>query len=329
MRRFFRADRNEDHSQIQYLTAKCTRLAHDNAMLDREMLLARGRERKLHSELEAAASGLRLRDQINAELRMREEQLVGRIHQQQDLVHRLQQRLLLLAEASSRDGELLRQVGTELLCLQSSEVELEGLVEELHAEAQRKAGMAESLQAELHAEAQRRAALTESLQAEQRRKRGELEELRDTNQTLTDELKDLRSAHQTQVRELQQENEGSLRKLQATAEQFEWLCQQQRGWMCCVKRFKDSLMEERDALLRQVVALNKKVEELKKSLREDAPSRSVLRPPQDTKRRDSSLTSLDADAVADLESRVEKSNMLYAALFNQAGVLISGYQHPP
>lgn len=87
----------------------------------------------------------------------------------QDLVHRLQQRLLLLAEASSRDGELLRQVGTELLCLQSSEVELEGLVEELHAEAQRKAGMAESLQAELHAEAQRRAALTESLQAEQRR----------------------------------------------------------------------------------------------------------------------------------------------------------------
>lgn len=47
-------------------------------------------------------------------------------------------------------------------------------------------------------------------------------------------------------------------------------------------------MEERDALLRQVVALNKKVEELKKSLREDAPSQSVLRPPQDTKRRDRS-----------------------------------------
>lgn len=40
-----------------------------------------------------------------------------------------------------------------------------------------------------------------------------------------------------EVRELQQENEGSLRKLQATAEQFEWLCQQQRGWMCCVKRY--------------------------------------------------------------------------------------------
>ena len=39
-----------------------------------------------------------------------------------------------------------------------------------------------------------------------------------------------------EVRELQQENEGSLGKLQETAEQFEWLCQQQRYWMCCVKR---------------------------------------------------------------------------------------------
>lgn len=40
-----------------------------------------------------------------------------------------------------------------------------------------------------------------------------------------------------EVRELQQENEGSLRKLQETAEQFEWLCQQQRYWMSCVKRW--------------------------------------------------------------------------------------------
>ncbi|XP_062414574.1 uncharacterized protein LOC134107135 isoform X1 [Pungitius pungitius] len=169
MRRFFGAHGGEDHSQIQYLTAKCNRLAHDKAALDRELLLAGGRERKLRGELEAAAAGLRLREQINAELRVREEQLVGKIHQQQDLVGRLQQRLLLLAEASSRDGELLRQVGAELLCLQSSEAKLEGLVEELHAEAQRKAATAESLQAELHAEARRRAGLMESLQAEQRR----------------------------------------------------------------------------------------------------------------------------------------------------------------
>lgn len=87
----------------------------------------------------------------------------------QDLVDLLQQRVVLLVEASSRDGELLRQVGSELMCLQSSEVKLEGLVEELHAEAQHRAVVAESLQTELHTEAQRRAALTESLQAELRR----------------------------------------------------------------------------------------------------------------------------------------------------------------
>ncbi|XP_068571436.1 hyaluronan mediated motility receptor-like isoform X2 [Cebidichthys violaceus] len=335
MRRFFRAHRDEDYSQIQYLTAKCNRLAHDKAVLDREFLVARDRERKLHNDLEAATARLRHQEQMNVELRVREDQLIGTIHQQQDLVDLLQQRVVLLAEASSRDGELLRQVGSELMCLQSSEVKLEGLVEELHAEAQRRAVVAESLQTELHAEAQRRASLTESLQAELRRKSAELDELQDTNQTLTEKLKDLRSAHQKEgccvvfeVRELQRENEGSLRKLQGTAEQFEWLCQQQRYWMCCVKRFKDSLMEERDALLRQVITLKKKAEKLKKSLHEDGPTQSVLCPLQDAKRCDS-ITSWDADAVADLESRVEKSNMLYAELFNQAGSPINGYQKPP
>ncbi len=84
----------------------------------------------------------------------------------QDLVDLLQQRLVLLVEESSRDGELLQQVGSELLCLQSSEAKLEGLVEELHAEAHRRAVVAESLQAELHEETQRRTVLTESLHAE-------------------------------------------------------------------------------------------------------------------------------------------------------------------
>lgn len=87
----------------------------------------------------------------------------------QDLVDLLQQRLVLLAEESSRDADLLRQVGSELLCLQSSEVKLEGLVEELHAEAQHRAVAAEGLQAELRAEAEHEAALTESLHAELRR----------------------------------------------------------------------------------------------------------------------------------------------------------------
>ncbi|XP_076595197.1 uncharacterized protein LOC143325770 isoform X1 [Chaetodon auriga] len=329
MRRFFRAHRDEDYSQIQYLTAKCTRLAHDKALLDGELLLARDHERRLQNELEAATARLHRQEQLNMELRMKQDQLTGRIHQQQDLVHLLQQRVVFLVDESSRDGELLQQVGSELLCLQSSEVKLEGLVEELHAEAQRRAAVAESLQAELHAEAQHRLVLTESLHAELHSKTMELEELQDTNKRLTEKLKELRAAHQKEVRELQQENEGSLGKLQETAEQFEWLCQQQRYWMCCVKRFKDCLMEDREALLRQVSMLEKKAERLKKSFHDDGPTQSVLCPPQDSERCDSSITSWDADAEADLESQVEKSNTVYEELFNQAGSPINGYQKPP
>ncbi|XP_044060988.1 protein BCAP isoform X2 [Siniperca chuatsi] len=308
MRRFFQAHRDEDHSQIQYLTAKCTRLAHDKAVLDREFLVSRDRERKLQNALEATTTRLLHQEQLNMELRMKHDQLISRIHQQQDLVDLLQQRVVLLAGESFRDGELLRQVGSELLCLQSSEVKLQGLVEQLHAEAQHRAVVADSLQAEL------------------RSKTVELEELQETNKTLTEELKDLRTAHQKKVRELQQENEGSLGKLQETAEQFEWLCQQQRYWMSCVKRFKDCLMKEREAL--RVLMLEKNAEKPRKSLHDDCPTQGVLCPLQDSKCCDS-RTSWDAGAVADLESQVDKSNTLYEELFNRAGSPINGYQKPP
>ncbi|XP_047441312.1 outer dense fiber protein 2 isoform X2 [Mugil cephalus] len=328
MRRFFRAHRDEDYGQIQYLTAKCTRLAHDKAVLEREFLLSRERERKLQNELENVASRLLQQEQTNMELRMSQDQLISRVHQQQDLVDLLQQRLVLLAEESSRDVDLLRQVGSELLCLQSSEEKLEGLVEELHAEARHRAAAAEGLQAELRAEAQCRAALTESLYAELRGKTLELEEARDTNRALTEELEELRRAHQEEVRELQRENEGSLRKLQETAEQFEWLCQQQRNWICCVKRFKDYLMEDREALLQQVIMLDKKIGKMKKSSQAVSTKESLLCPLQDTESCDS-VTLWDPDAVTHLESRVEKSNRMYEKLFHQAGSPINGHQKPP
>ncbi|TKS72078.1 Leptin receptor overlapping transcript-like 1 [Collichthys lucidus] len=318
MRRFFRANREEDYSQIQYLTAKCTRLAHDKAVLDREFLLSRDRERRLQNELEVVTARLRHQEQLNLELRMGQDQLVSKLHQQQYLVDLLQQRVVLLVKESSRDEELLRQVGSELLCLQSSEVKLEGLVEELHAEAHRSAVVAEGLQAELHAEAQHRAVLTESLKAELCSKTMELEDLQDTNKALIKELQDLRRAHQKEVSELQLQNEGSLGKLQETAEQFEWLCQQQRYWMCCVKRFKYTLMEEREALLQRVSMLEKKADKLE-SLHVDSPTQNVFCPLQDTTCRDS-ITSWDADAEADLESQVEKSNTLHEELFNQLDV---------
>ncbi|XP_071313665.1 hyaluronan-mediated motility receptor-like isoform X2 [Trachinotus anak] len=328
MRRFFRAQRDEDYSQIQYLTAKCTRLAHDK-VLDRELLMSRERERKLQNDLEAVTARLLHQEQMNMELRMKQDQLISWIHQQKDLVDSLQQRVVLLVEESSRDAELLQQVGSELLCLQSSEVKLEGLVEELHAEARHRGEVAENLQAELHSEAERRAELSKSLREELRSKTVEVEELRDLNKTLAEKLKASSRAHQKEVRELQQENEGSLRKLQETAEQFEWLCQQQRYWMCCVKRFKDCLMEEREAMLQQISGLEKTAERPSTGSHEDSPTQSLPCPLQDTEHCDSSIASWDADVVADLECEVEKSDTLYEELLKQAGSPVNGHQKPP
>ncbi|XP_016516417.1 cingulin isoform X2 [Poecilia formosa] len=309
MKRFFRAQRDEDYSQIQYLTAKCTRLAHDK-VLEREFLVSREKERKLQNELDAVTTRLLHQEQLNLELRMNQDQLICRIRQQQNLVDVLQQRMVLLAEESRRDVELLQQVNSELVCLQSSEVQLEGLVEELHAEAQC------------------RAALTDRLHAELRSKLVQLKELQETNDGLTEELRDLRKTHLEEVKELQQENKGSLSKLQETAEQFEWLCQQQKYWMRCVKRFKDCLMEERQTLLHQVSTLEKKVGQQKKSSHDGSPTQSLLRPLEEAER-PGSVTSLDADVVTDLGSQVETSNMLYEELITQAGNPISRYQEPP
>ncbi|KAK7922041.1 hypothetical protein WMY93_008943 [Mugilogobius chulae] len=313
MRRFFRAHRDEDYSQIQYLTAKCTRLAHDKAMLDREFMVSRERERKLQNDLEAVTTRLLQQEQLNMEMRMKQDQLISRLQQQQDSMELLQQRLVLLTEESSRDAELLRQVGSELLFLQSSELRLQGLVEELHAEAHHRATLITSLEAELHIETKRRVSLAKSLQEELQSKTFQLENLQETNESLVQELKEQHISHQKEVQELQVENEGSLRKLQVTAEQFEWLCQQQRYWVCCVKRFKDGLMEERDALLQQVKQLQKKVQKRKKALTDETNLRCPL---QETRSCDS-LTAWDKDTMADLESHMEKSNILYEKLFSQ------------
>lgn len=53
------------------------------AVLDREFLMSRDRERKLQNDLEAATARLLHQQQLNMELRMREDQLINRIHQQQ------------------------------------------------------------------------------------------------------------------------------------------------------------------------------------------------------------------------------------------------------
>ena len=70
------------------------------------------------------------------------------------LVEFLRQRVCVLAEEGSREATVLslqlEQVNSELLHLLSSEVQLEGLVDELHTEALQRTVAAEGLQAQLH-----------------------------------------------------------------------------------------------------------------------------------------------------------------------------------
>ncbi|XP_056133640.1 myosin-10-like [Lampris incognitus] len=235
-----------------------------------------------------------------------------------ELVDFLQQRVSLVAEESLRDathlGTHLEQVSSELQCLQSSEVQLESLVEELHAEARHRATLIESLQAELHS------------------KTVELEEQQNSNKTQAEELRELHDAYQRKVRELQQQDQGSLRKLQDTAEQFECLCHQQRHWMCCVKRFKDSLTEEKKALVQQVSTLEKRVAELRMSSRGSCPTKVR---DTDRERFDRILPLWDTDAIAGLQSKMDKLGGQYEELFGQlmsvdkARRAVDGYQKPP
>ncbi|CAL8354849.1 unnamed protein product [Merluccius merluccius] len=235
MRRFFRA-RDEDSSQIQYLTAKCHRLAHERAQLERDTLVSREKERRMQCDLEAMAARLLQKEQMIVELRSKQDHLVDHLHRQQ---------VGPTVEDNSRDTELLAmeldQLRSELLALQSSDGQLVGLVEELYAEAQHRAALVESLQVELHSKSM------------------EVEDLWIDQQKQREELEQLHSAHQRKVCELQQENSNSVKKLQQTAEQFERLCKQQRYWMLCVKRFKDCLTEEREAVVQQVSDLERTI----------------------------------------------------------------------
>ncbi|CAL8262045.1 unnamed protein product [Lota lota] len=244
MKRFFRT-RDEDSSQIQYLTAKCHRLVHERAQLERETLVSRERQRRLQNDLEAMAAHLLQKEQMIVELRRKQDHLVDHLNRQQGLVEFLKHHVGPTAEENLRDTELLAmeldQLRCELLALQSSDGQLVGLVEELYAEAQHRAALVESLQEELHSKSM------------------EVEDLWRHQQKQREELEQLHSAHQRKVCELQQENISSVKKLQQTADQFERLCKQQRYWMLCVKRFKDCLTEEREAVVQQVSDLEQTV----------------------------------------------------------------------
>ncbi|XP_061833259.1 uncharacterized protein [Nerophis lumbriciformis] len=242
-------------------------------------------------------------------LKRTRDHLLGNMRQQQELVDNLRRRVFLLVEESERDEEVTRQVTSELLCLQSSEVQLQGLLEELHAEAQHTDKAEEGPAAEPHAEALCADARTQSLLAELQSKTAELEDLQHTKKMLMEELRDSAVAHEEQVAALRRQNEGSVKKLQDTVEQFEWLCQQQRYWADYIKRFKDCLVEERESLLHRVNTLEREAETWKKS-RDGSLHTAPHCPLQDDH---SHRSSWDSNEEAELEHQVMRSKVVYEA----------------
>ncbi|XP_048826751.1 uncharacterized protein LOC125704782 isoform X2 [Brienomyrus brachyistius] len=147
MRRFLTIQRDEDYAQIQFLTAKCNQLVREKALLEREVLLAVERDRALRTELAAVSLRLCQQEQANVQLCVKHEGLLAQTRQQEK--HLLTSR----PEESPRDtgllGQQLEQVCAELEQLQSSDAQLESLVEEIQRESLQRTAQVEELQAEL------------------------------------------------------------------------------------------------------------------------------------------------------------------------------------
>ncbi|XP_061108892.1 hyaluronan mediated motility receptor isoform X2 [Conger conger] len=458
MKRFFGTHRDEDYGQIRYLTAKCSRLAQEKAVLEREFLVAGERERTLRKDLEAVSRQLCQQEQLNVELRVSQDQLLSQTRQQKELVEFLQQHLRRTVEEGSRDTGLLglhlEQLCTELQQLQDTEVLLESLVEELQRENQSRAAQADALHAQLNSGMQELEAVQNShqetileletlkicyhevlleldrvrtshqetmmemdtlqtshqetlldldaletthqetvleldvldsshqasvleleslksmhmqsamelqtLRRSHQKKvfelvglRGshhetvmQLEELQRSHQETVLELKDLRSTHEATVQELEQEKQNSLRKLQETAEQFEWLCDQQRKWMCYVKRYKDCMSGEKDALLKQMGSMEKELITLRKSSSEEGEEDQVEVcsstetktetqhcENETTETENYGFTMWDSDIMADLQTEVEKWRRRYEELYIKLAQhqehAVDTFQKPP
>ncbi|XP_053095292.1 protein phosphatase 1 regulatory subunit 21 isoform X3 [Pangasianodon hypophthalmus] len=285
MRRFFRVQRDEDYSQIQYLTAKCNRLAQEKAALERECVLSRERVRVLQVELET----------VCLQLRQKESTI-------QELLEKLQHQ-------------------------QSTEKQLMGFVDELHQEAQHATKKAESLEVQLHQEAQLHGKHTENLQKELESKSHDLQELQKAHDALQQELSEQNSAHQKTVLELQCENRASVHKLREMAEQVEWLCEQQRNWICCIKRFKDCLNDEKEALVLQVNRLQEELLDIRKNSKSEMIGGEDTQPKMHCNR-------WDIDAMLDLQVEADKWKGRYQELFSkftshQVDSHEDGYLKPP
>ncbi|XP_050984272.1 putative golgin subfamily A member 6-like protein 19 [Labeo rohita] len=319
MRRFFRVDRDEDYGQIQYLTAKCIRLSQEKAVLQRELLVSGERQQALQAEMEGLSVRVCQKEQLYVELSIKYEQLLERFQKQQEQADLLQQRLICVTEERWRDASLLclqlEQVSCDLQQLQGSETQLMGLVDELHQEAQLRAQQAEVLEMQLREETQK----IQDLEMQLNSKSLELMELQVSHEALRQDLCDQRSAHQRTVEELRRDNSESLGKLRETAEQFEWLCEQQRRWMSCVRRFKECLSGEKESLELQVNRLQVELDTIRNTVPSDRPTEPCSR--------------WDVGVMSDLQAEVDRWKRLYEDLLKltaqQGQWAADGHLKPP
>ncbi|XP_060758490.1 GRIP and coiled-coil domain-containing protein 2 [Neoarius graeffei] len=311
MRRFFQVQRDEDYSQIQYLTVKCNRLAREKAMLETECMLSRERVWVLQVELETVCLQLRQKENTIQEL-------TKKLQHQQHPVSESDAALLSVH---------LESISSELQYLQSTEKQLIGFVDKLHQEAQDATKKAEDLEVQLHQEAELHAWQTDNLQKELERKSHDLQELQKAHDALQQELSEHNCTRQKTVLELECENATSVHKLREMAERVEWLCEQQRNWICCIKRFKDCLNDEKEALVLQVNRLQEELLDLRKK------SKSEMTDGEDTEPK-VHCSSWDVDAMLDLQVEADKWKHRYLELFgkftsHQVDCHEDGYLKPP
>ncbi|KAL4641608.1 hyaluronan mediated motility receptor-like isoform X2 [Arapaima gigas] len=266
MRRFFQT-RSDEHSQVEILVAKCSQLMQEKVLLEKEILMAGEREKSLRMELKNLSACLSQQEKINIQLCLEHQQLLEeKWHQQQQLCS--------VPDRGSWDTGLLvlklEQVAAALQQLQASEAQLEQLVDRLQEESLQRAAQLDELQAQLDSR--------------------------------TQELEELRCCHQGAVEQLHREKEGSLRKLQETVEQCAWLCEQQRNWRTCVKRFKECMSEEKEALRQRVGRMEAELMEL----RNRAESGDLAKSDGQHHTSSGRLANGDPDLTASLRSEVDK-----------------------
>ncbi|XP_058654767.1 filensin [Onychostoma macrolepis] len=259
------------------------------------------------------------KEQLYVELSIKYDQLLERFQKQQDQADLLQQRLISVTEERWRDGSLLclqlEQVSCDLQQLQGSETQLMGLVDELHQEAQLRAQQAEVLETQLREETQK----IEDLVMQLNSKSLELMDLQMSHEALQQDLRDQHSAHQRTVEELRRENSESLDKLRETAEQFEWLCEQQRSWMNCVKRFKDCLSGEKESLELRVNRLQVELDTIRNTVHSSRSTEPCSR--------------WSAEVMSDLQAEADRWKRLYEDLLKlttqQGQWAADGHLKPP